>query len=72
MTQFNGFHIKNFNQRVKSLTGDGKVVFSNKECRDLQAEILDLLVHLQALEMANSTLKTQANEIIIELDGKSF
>jgi hypothetical protein len=72
MTQFNGFHIKNFNQRVKSLIGDGKVVFTHKECRDLQGEILDLLVHLQSLESENSNLKSQASEIVIELDGKSF
>jgi len=71
MTQFNGYHIKNFNQRCKNLTGD-KVVLTVKECRDLQAEILELLVLLQELESDNSRLKMQASEISIELEGGKF
>lgn len=71
MTQFNGYHIKSFNQRCKNLTGD-KVVLTVKECRDLQAEILELLVLLQELESDNSRLKMQASEISIELEGGKF
>jgi type II secretory pathway predicted ATPase ExeA len=71
MTQFNGHHIKNFNQRCKNLTGD-RVIFSVKECRDLQGEILELLVRLQELESDNSRLKMQASEISIELEGGKF
>ena len=72
MTQFNGHHIKNFNQRCKSIVGDSKMILTAKETRDLQGEILELLVRLQELETENANLKAQATEITIELDGKSF
>jgi len=71
MTQFNGFHIHNFNQRVKSLNGDGKVVFEHKEVRALQAEILELLLQLKTLE--NQIVNQQTPEVIsIEMVGKPF
>jgi predicted nucleic acid-binding Zn-ribbon protein len=75
MTAFNSFHIKAFNQRCKSLTGEGKVVFTHKELRDLQAEILDLLCHLGTLETQLADAKKQATangEITIELQGGNF
>jgi len=75
MTQFNGYHIQQFNQKCKSLVGDGKVVYSFKELRDLQAEILDLLVALRAAEQSISNYKQkeeESNSLTIELNGGSF
>jgi predicted nucleic acid-binding Zn-ribbon protein len=74
MTAFNSFHIRTFNQKCKSLVGEGKTVVTNKELRDLNSEIMDLLLHLNSLEAEVAGLKSQVNqnEIVIELDGKSF
>ena len=74
MTAFNSFHIKAFNQRCKHLVGDGKVILTHKEMRDLNGEIMDLLLCLNSLEAEVDSLKSQVtqNEVIIELDGKSF
>jgi hypothetical protein len=75
MSTFNGYHIQQFNQKCKALTGEGKVVYSNKELRDLQAEILDLLLALRTAEQSLIELKTQAKqagEITIELQGGNF
>ena len=75
MIPFNSHHIKAFNQKCKHLTGEGKVVLAHKELRDLNHEIMDLLLHLNELELQIETLKNQigqAGEITIELDGKSF
>jgi hypothetical protein len=71
MTPFNGYHIQNFNQRVKSLTGDGKIVFDHKEVKALQAEILDLLLHIRTLESQIITQQTQ-EVITVEMLGKPF
>jgi hypothetical protein len=71
MTPFNGYHIQNFNQRVKSLNGDGKVVFEHKEVRALQSEIMELLLHLRSLE--SQLEKQQTQEVIsVEMVGKPF
>lgn len=71
MTPFNGYHIQNFNQRVKSLTGDGKIVFDHKEVKALQAEILELLLHIRTLE--SQIEKQQTQEVIsVEMLGKPF
>ena len=71
MTPFNGYHIQNFNQRVKSLTGDGKIVFDHKEIKALQAEILELLLHIRTLE--SQIEKQQIQEVIsVEMVGKPF
>ena len=75
MTPFNAHHIKQFNQRCKHLTGEGKVVFTHKELRDLQAELLDLMLHVKELEESVADLKTKASqnaEINVELIGKPF
>ena len=74
MTAFNSFHIKSFNQKCKHLAGDGKAVITHKEMRDLNSEIMDLLLHLNTLEAEVERLKTESstNNIVIELDGKSF
>jgi regulator of replication initiation timing len=75
MTQFNAFHIKQFNQKCKHLIGAGKVVFEYKELRDLQAELLDLMIHVANLESENAKLKEQlakAGDITVELVGKPF
>lgn len=75
MTAFNSFHIKAFNQRCKALSGDGKVVMSHKEFRDLQAEILDLLCHIGSLETQLIEAKNQisaSGKIDIELEGGKF
>jgi len=48
---------------------------AHKELRDLNHEIMDLLLHLNDLEIQIETLRnqvSQAGEIVIELDGKSF
>lgn len=71
MTPFNGYHIQNFNQRVKSLTGDGKIVFDHKEVKALQAEILELLLHIRTLESQIVTQQTQ-EVITVEMLGKPF
>lgn len=75
MTQFSGYHIQQFNQRCKSLAGEGKVLFSHKELRDLNAEILDLLLALRTAEQAILDFKTKvetSNEVTVELNGGSF
>lgn len=75
MTTFSGYHIQQFNQRIKSLVGDGKLVMTYKELRDLQGEILDLFVSLRQLEtqLAEATsLASQNAEIKVELVGDTF
>ena len=73
MTPFNGYHIQNFNQRVKSLNGDGKVVFDHKEVRALQAEILELLLQLKTLESQLADQQVQSQQVInVEMVGKPF
>jgi hypothetical protein len=75
MSTFSGYHIQQFNQRCKALVGEGKVVLTHKELRDLQAEILDLLLSLRIAEqnIANLTAAVQkAEEISIELQGGNF
>jgi len=75
MTAFNVYNIQNFNQKVKHLIGDGKTVMTNKELRDLNHDIMDMLLHLNSLESEVAALKnkvTQAGDLTIELDGKSF
>jgi len=71
MTPFKGFHIQNFNQRVKTLNGDGKAVFEHKEIRALHAEILELLVHIRSLESQLVTQQTQ-EVVTVEMIGKPF
>lgn len=71
MNPFNGYHIQNFNQKVKSLNGDGRVVFEHKEVRALQAEILELLLHVRTLE--SQIVKQQTEDVIsVEMIGKPF
>jgi predicted nucleic acid-binding Zn-ribbon protein len=75
MTAFNAHHIKSFNQKVKHLVGEGKVVMSHKELRDLNHEIMELLLHLNSMEADMIDMKNQVDkggEITIELDGKPF
>ena len=74
MTAFNSFHIKAWNQKCKHLVGEGKAVVTHKEMRDLNSEIMDLLLHLNSLEAEVEKLKSESsmNNVVIELDGKSF
>jgi len=75
MTTFSGYHIQQFNQRVKSLVGDGKLMLTYKEVRDLQGEILDLFVSLRQLETQLAEAKSlalQNGEITVELVGDTF
>ena len=75
MTTFSGYHIQQFNQKCRSLTGDGKVLMSHKELRDLNSEIMDLLLSLRTAESNIAELKTQvtqSEEITIELQGGNF
>lgn len=72
MSTFSGYHIQQFNQKCKALVGDGKVVYSHRELRDLQSEILDLLLALRNAEQAMTEMKAQSSEITIELQGGSF
>jgi predicted nucleic acid-binding Zn-ribbon protein len=75
MTPFNGHHIQQFNQRCKHLAGEGKVVMTHKELRDLNAEIMDLMLVLRTTESSVTELKSKlqkSEEISIVLDGKSF
>ena len=75
MTTFSGYHIQQFNQKCRSLTGDGKVLMSHKELRDLNSEIMDLLLSLRTAESNIADLKTQvtqSEEITIELQGGNF
>jgi predicted nucleic acid-binding Zn-ribbon protein len=75
MTPFNGHHIQQFNQRCKHLVGEGKVVLTHKEVRDLNAEIMDLLLVLRTTESSVNELKSKlqkSEEISVVLDGKSF
>ena len=51
MTPFNGFHIQQFNQKCKHLVGEGKVVMTHKELRDLHTDIMDLLLILRNTEV---------------------
>jgi hypothetical protein len=75
MIPFNGFHIQQFNQKCKHLNGDGKVVMTHKELRDLNTDIMDLLLILRKTEEIVNELKSKlekAEEITVVLDGKSF
>jgi len=75
MTTFSGYHIQQFNQKCKSLIGDGKIVMSYKELRDLHSEVMDLLLSLRTAESTITELKIQAKqaeEITIELQGGNF
>jgi predicted nucleic acid-binding Zn-ribbon protein len=75
MIPFNSHHIKGFNQKCKHLVNEGKIVMTHKELRDLNHEIMDLLLHLNDMEIEIETLKSQvdqAGDITIDLDGKSF
>jgi predicted nucleic acid-binding Zn-ribbon protein len=75
MTPFNGHHIQQFNQRCKHLVGEGKVVMTHKELRDLHAEIMDLMLVLRTTESSVNELKSKlqkSEEISVVLDGKSF
>ena len=75
MTTFNSYHIRDFNQKCKHLVGEGKTVITHKELRDLNHDIMDLLLHLNSLETEIESLKNridQAGVITIEMDGKSF
>jgi predicted nucleic acid-binding Zn-ribbon protein len=75
MIPFNSHHIKAFNQKCKHLTAEGKTVMTHKDLRDLNHEIMDLLLHLNELEISIEMLRnqvSQAGDITIELDGKSF
>jgi hypothetical protein len=75
MTQFSGYHIQQFNQRCKSLIGEGKIVLTHKEIRDLNSEILDLLISLRVAEQAIAEYKSQMKDsavLNVELNGGSF
>jgi hypothetical protein len=75
MTTFSGYHIQQFNQKCRSLVGEGKVLMSHKELRDLNSEIMDLLLSLRTAESNIADLKTQvtqSEEITIELQGGNF
>jgi hypothetical protein len=75
MTPFNGFHIQQFNQKCKHLVGEGKVIMTHKELRDLHTDIMDLLLVLRSTEEVVSDLKDKLEksaEITVVLDGKSF
>lgn len=75
MTTFSGYHIQQFNQKCRSLVGEGKVLMSHKELRDLNSEIMELLLSLRTAESNITDLKTkvtQSEEITIELQGGNF
>lgn len=75
MNPFNAHHIRVFNQRCKHLSGDGKVVFTNKECRDLQAELLEAMVRLLELEQKVKDLQkgpAATEEVVVEMLGSPF
>ena len=75
MTPFNGFHIQQFNQKCKHLVGEGKVVMTHKELRDLHTDIMDLLLILRNTEVEITVLQgklQKSEEITVVLDGKSF
>jgi predicted nucleic acid-binding Zn-ribbon protein len=75
MTTFSGYHIQQFNQKCRSLVGEGKVLMSHKELRDLNSEIMELLLSLRTAESNITDLKTkvtQTEEITIELQGGNF
>ena len=72
---FGGHHIQQFNQRCRNLTSEGKVIFTHKECRDLQAEILELFNALRAAESQILELNQKianADNLSIELNGGNF
>ena len=55
--------------------GEGKVLMSHKELRDLNSEIMELLLSLRTAESNITDLKTkvtQSEEITIELQGGNF
>ena len=75
MSTFSGYHISQFNQKARTLVGDGKMLMSNKEIRDLQAEILELMVVLRKHEATIQDLRKQIDDIgvvEIELVGDTF
>jgi hypothetical protein len=72
MSTFSGYHIQQFNQKCKALVGEGKVVYSHKELRDLQGEILDLFLALRTAEQTITDMKVQSKEVTIELQGGNF
>jgi hypothetical protein len=75
MTPFNGFYIQQFNQKCKHLVGEGKVVMTHKELRDLHTDIMDLLLILRNTEVEITVLQDKlqkSEEITVVLDGKSF
>jgi spore maturation protein CgeB len=75
MSTFSGYHISQFNQKAKHLVGDGKAIMTYKEMRDLQSEMLELLIILRKYETVISELKEQLSNsdiVEVELIGESF
>jgi hypothetical protein len=75
MTTFSGYHIQQFNQKCRSLVGDGKVLMSHRELRDLHSEVMELLLSLRTAESNIADLKTQVTQsenITVELQGGNF
>jgi hypothetical protein len=75
MRQPNTHQIRLFNDRVKNLTGSGKQILDNAECRALQAELLDVMCYMTELENRIADLEAEAEtrtDITVELSGGNF
>lgn len=75
MRQPNTHYIRQFNDRARSITGAGKQIIDNAECRGLQAELLEVMCYISDLENRIAELEqqsVQASEITVEISGGNF
>jgi hypothetical protein len=71
MEQLLSLHLRKFNDRVKVLnqTNSRELVLTAAEARQLQADIFDLLIQIQALAEVKST---EPEVIAVQVKGAGF
>lgn len=74
MKQPNTHYIRQFNDRARQVTGAGKQILDNAECRGLQAELLDVMCYISQLENRIAELESQGTttEVTVEISGGDF
>lgn len=71
---FKGIAIESFSNKMRRHVGE-KVIMTNSEARDLQHEILHLLLSNELLYAENEVLKDKLEnppKVDVDLDGGSF
>jgi uncharacterized protein YlxW (UPF0749 family) len=68
------FHIRVFNDRVRGMNQarSKSLLLSDREVRDLQADIFDLLVTINNLNKTITEISKNTGSSSIEMDGGSF